>query len=106
MTPSTLSMAGELGYLVPYLILAVTGMLLVLAEAFFRGKDRSALMSLGVAGSIASAIASVVLYRQLGDGPALQVNGIQLFSGMLIADRTGYVLSALFAVTTAFAVMT
>lgn len=93
--------AADLGYLVPYLILAVAGMLLVLAEAFYRGKDRSALMSLAVAGSLASAIASVVLYRQVADGAR-----IPLLGEMLVADRTGYVLSALFAVTTAFAAMT
>ena len=92
--------AGHLGYLVPYLILAGTGMLLVLAEAFYRGKDRSALMSLAVAGSIASAIASIVLYRQLGEGVR-----IPLLYDMLFADRTGYVLSALFAVTTALAAL-
>src|SRR5215831_11102504 len=96
----TSKLASDLGYLVPYLILAVTGMLLVLAEAFYRGKDRSALMSLTVAGAFASAIASIVLYRQLGDGAR-----IPLLGEMLIADRTGYVLSALFAVTTAFAAM-
>ena len=61
----TSKLAQDLGYLVPYLILVITGMVLVLAEAFYRGKDRSGLMSLAVAGSIASAIASIVLYRQL-----------------------------------------
>ena len=40
---------GDLGYLVPYLILLVAGMLLVLAEAFYRGKDRTALVGLTVA---------------------------------------------------------
>ncbi|HMG53225.1 MAG TPA: proton-conducting transporter membrane subunit, partial [Kofleriaceae bacterium] len=91
---------SHLGFLAPYLILAITGMVLVLAEAFYRGKDRSALMSLAVAGSFASAIASVVLYRQLGDGAH-----VSLLGDMLVADRTGYVLSALFAVTTAFAAL-
>jgi NADH-quinone oxidoreductase subunit N len=90
----------ELGYLVPYLILAVTGMLLVLAEAFYRGEDRTALASLTAAGCFASAIASVVVYRQLGDGAK-----IPLLGEMLIADRTGYVLSALFAATTGMAAL-
>jgi len=98
----TSRLISDLGYLAPYLILAVTGMLLVLAEAFYRAKDRSALMSLTVAGAIASAIASVVLYRQLGDGnPTTR----SLLSDMLVADRTGYVLSALFAVITALAAL-
>jgi NADH-quinone oxidoreductase subunit N len=92
---------ADLGWLTPYLILAVTGMLLVLAESFFSsstpGKpaDHTALSSLAVAGALASALASVVLYRQLDDHPRA------LFGGMLIADRTGYVLAATFAVTTA-----
>ena len=38
--------AAHLGYLVPYLILAIVGLLLVLAEAFFKGKDRTALVGL------------------------------------------------------------
>jgi NADH-quinone oxidoreductase subunit N len=86
---------GDLGYIVPYLILAVAGMLLVLAEAFYKGKDRTALAGLAVAGSLVSAVASVVAYRQVGPIPK------PVFGTMLIADQTGYVLSALFGVTTA-----
>jgi len=91
----------DLAYLAPYLILAITGMLLVLAEAFYRGKDRAALVTLTVAGALASAVASVVLYRQVPEGAQ-----IMLLGEMLVADRTGYVLSALFAVTTALAALT
>ncbi len=86
----------DLGWLTPYLILAVAGMLLVLAEAFYKGEDRTALAGLAVAGSLASAIASVVLYRQLGTGESKQLMGT-----MLVADRLGYVLSATFSVITA-----
>ncbi len=88
--------APDLGYLVPYLILVAVGMLLVLAEAFYRGRDRTALVGLTVAGALAAAIASVILYRQLGEGQS-----VPLMGDMLVADRTGYVLSALFAVLTA-----
>jgi NADH-quinone oxidoreductase subunit N len=95
---------ADLGYLLPYLILAVTGMLLVLAEAFYRSEDRTALASLTAAGSFASAVASVVLYRQLA--PSGAGSTVSLLGDMLIADRTGYVLSALFAVTTGFAALT
>jgi NADH-quinone oxidoreductase subunit N len=98
----TSKLAQDLGYLVPYLILVITGMVLVLAEAFYRGKDRSGLMSLAVAGSIASAIASIVLYRQL---PEAGGKPLALLGDMLVADRTAYVLSALFAVTTALAAL-
>ena len=92
--------AGDLGYLVPYLILVLTGMMLVLAEAFFAGRERSTLANLTVAGAIAGAIASVVLYRQVPEGAR-----IGLMGDMLLADRTSYVLSALFCVTTAFAAL-
>jgi NADH-quinone oxidoreductase subunit N len=90
---------ADLGYLTPYLILAVSGMLLVLAEAFYKGKDRSALVTLTVAGAIAAAVASIVLYRQVGDGR------IPVLGEMLLADKTSYVLSALFSVVTAFAAL-
>ena len=87
---------ADLGWMVPFLILCVAGMLLVLAEAFFKGRDRSTLAGLAVAGSLAAAIASIVLYRELQPGEARMLMG-----GMLVADRTSYVLSALFAITTA-----
>jgi NADH-quinone oxidoreductase subunit N len=88
---------ADLGYCVPYLILILTGFVLVLAEAFASLDDRSSLANLTAAGAFASGIASVVLYRQLPDG-----GHVSLFSDMLIADRTSYVLSALFAFTTGF----
>ena len=72
-------------------------MLLVLAEAFYKGEDRTALVGLAVAGSLAAAIASIVLYRQLGAGRDAR----PLLGDMLVADALGYVLSALFAVITA-----
>ncbi len=87
---------SDLGWLAPFLILAVVGMLLVLAEAFFKGTDRTALVGLTVAGSLAAAIAAVVLYRQLPAG-----GSVALMGEMLVADRTGYVLTALFCVVTA-----
>jgi NADH-quinone oxidoreductase subunit N len=86
----------DLAYLTPYLILVVTGMVLVLAEAFYEGKERTALSSLAVAGSLAAFVASVVLYKQIGTASK------PLFTDMLVADRSSYVLSALFSMTTAF----
>jgi NADH-quinone oxidoreductase subunit N len=91
---------ADLGYCVPYLILIVVGMVLVLAEAFYKGKDRTALAGLAVAGALASSVASVILYRQMPDGARIDVLG-----GMLLADKTGYVLSALFGVITAMTAM-
>ncbi|HEU4610521.1 MAG TPA: NADH-quinone oxidoreductase subunit N [Kofleriaceae bacterium] len=86
----------DLGWLVPFLILAVTGMLLVLAEAFYKGQDRTALAGLSVAGSVAAAIAAIVLYRQLAPGESKQLLG-----SMIVADRLGYVLTAVFSVIAA-----
>ncbi len=96
---------GDLGWISPYLTLVVVGLLLVLAEAFYKGKDRTALVGLAVAGSLASAIASIVLYRQLGPGETHLVFGDGKGGAMLVADHLGYVLSALFAVTTALTAM-
>ena len=88
--------AADLGWALPFLILAVAGMVLVLAEAFYKGEDRTALVGLAVAGSLAAAIASIVLYRELGPNESKPV-----FGTMLVADRMGYVLSALFSILTA-----
>ena len=96
---------GDLGWISPYLILCVTGMLLVVAEAFFKGKDRTTLVGLAVAGSLASAIASIVLYRQLGAAETHPIFADGKGGAMLVGDRLGYVLSALFAITTALTAM-
>ncbi|MEZ4360271.1 MAG: NADH-quinone oxidoreductase subunit N [Kofleriaceae bacterium] len=87
---------GDLGYLVPYLILTIAGMLLVMAEAFYKGKDHATLSGLTVVGAAAAAVSAIILYRQLGAEESRD-----LLSGMLRADRTSYVLIALFAATTA-----
>jgi NADH-quinone oxidoreductase subunit N len=87
---------GDLGYILPYLILAVAGMLVVMAEAFFKGKDHSSLCGLTVVGATAAAVAAVVMYRQIGADERRVLLG-----GMLLVDRTSYVLTALFAATTA-----
>jgi NADH-quinone oxidoreductase subunit N len=89
---------APLGYLTPYLILVAVGMVLVLAEAFYTGKDRTALVGLAVGGSLASLIASVVLYRHV-------TGEVSLLSGMLLADKQAYVLSGLFAAITALAAL-
>lgn len=92
---------ADLGWIAPYLILVVAGIMLVTAEAFYRGRDRTLLANLAVAGSVASAIASVVLYRELGPDETRLIFADGKGGAMLIADRLGYVLSALFALTTA-----
>jgi NADH-quinone oxidoreductase subunit N len=92
--------AIDLAYASPLIILVVTGMLLVLAEAFYRGRDRSGLMGLAVAGSLAALVAAVVLYRHLEPGQS-----VPLFGDMLVADRVGFALTGLFAVICALVAM-
>jgi NADH:ubiquinone oxidoreductase subunit 2 (subunit N) len=92
--------SGDLLYIAPFLVLALSGILLVLAEAFFVGRDRSSLAALAVAGAIASTVTSIALYRHMGPTQAKL-----LFSEMLVADRTGYVLSGLFGVVAALAAL-
>ena len=92
--------SGDLLYIAPFLVLAMSGILLVLAEAFYSGRDRTALAALTVAGALAATVTSVALYRHMG---ATQTR--LLFNEMLIADRTGYVLTALFGVVAALAAL-
>ena len=92
---------ADLGWISPYLILAAAGMLLVLAEAFYKGTDRTALVGLAVAGSLAATIASIVLYRQLEPGQVHPIFTDAKGGAMLVGDRLGYVLTAVFSLTTA-----
>ena len=92
---------ADLGWISPYLILAGVGMVLVLAEAFYKGKDRTALAGLAVAGSLAAAVASIVLYRQLGPNETHYVFLDPKGGAMLVGDHLAYVLTALFSLTTA-----
>ena len=85
--------AADLGWISPFLILAITGMLLVLAEAFFKGRDHTTLVGLSVAGSVAAAIAAIILYRQLGPNEMHPIFGDAKSGAMLVGDRFGYVLT-------------
>ncbi len=91
---------GDALYIAPILILALAGLLLVLAEAFYTGKDRTALAGLAVAGGVAAAVASIALYRHMDPGTHRY-----LYGEMLVADRTGYALSALLSVVIALAAL-
>src|SRR5689334_24283420 len=92
--------SGDLLYIAPFLVLAVSGILLVLAEAFFTGRDRTTLAALTVAGALAGTITSIALYRHIGANTSKL-----LFNEMLIADRTAYVLTGLFGVVAALAAL-
>lgn len=87
---------NELIYQIPLFILILTGLLLVLGEAFSRGKHGSRLMGLAVAGSVAAALAGIFFYRLLAPGEERQ-----LMSGMLVADRFGYLFIVLISFATA-----
>ena len=86
-------------YQAPLLVLVLTGLILILAEAFTRGVRRDFLMSLSVLGCLGAMAASAVLYRAVGDA------SVDLFGGMLVVDRLSYVMSGLFAGATAISAM-
>jgi NADH-quinone oxidoreductase subunit N len=87
---------SDLIYMAPMLILMGAGILLVLAEAFFQGRERSTLATITVAGGVAAAVVAVVIYRGMPAGETKP-----LMSGMLVADRMGMALTALFSATIA-----
>ncbi len=87
-------------YLGPLLVLLVFGLLLVLGEAFATKKQRGFLMQLTVMGCVMTIIACVVTWRALEPGQS-----VSMFSGMLVADRMGMFLIALFSGTTALIAM-
>lgn len=83
-------------YVGPLGVLAVVGLLLVLAEAFARGKQRQFLMQMTVAGCLLAMFTAIATWRALAPGQS-----VSSFSGMLVADRMGMFLIALFSGTTA-----
>jgi NADH-quinone oxidoreductase subunit N len=85
---------ADLAYITPFLILAVVGMLLVLAEAFALGPEPGTNTGIAVVGGALSLVACYVLYGQLEPGASRPLLG-----GMLVADRLGYVLTGLFSAT-------
>ncbi|MCG8425070.1 MAG: NADH-quinone oxidoreductase subunit N [Proteobacteria bacterium] len=88
--------AFDLMYIIPLLVLAVTGLLLVLAESFFKGRQRNHLMGLAVAGAIAAAVTAMILFRYTPDDEQGR-----LVLGMLKADRFAYFFTVLISFATA-----
>jgi len=86
---------NDILYLAPLAILTLVGLLLILAEAFAIGKGRSFLMQFTVAGCAMALVAAVYTWRALAPGQS-----VTAFSGMLVADRLGMFLIALFSGTT------
>ncbi len=91
--------AADILYQAPLLVLVATGLILILAEAFTRGGRRDFLMKLAVVGCAGAFAAAVALYRSIGD------ESVDLFGGMLVADRLAYVLTGLFSAATAISAM-
>ncbi len=85
----------DLAWQAPILILAITGMFLVLAESFASGTSRKFMMKLAVAGCVIAALVAVLAWRKLGGQPR------SLMGGMLIADSFGMFMIILFSVITA-----
>jgi NADH-quinone oxidoreductase subunit N len=79
-------------FMAPMLVLAVAGMILVLAEAFSRGRGRDFLMKLTVVGSVAAAVTAIYVFKAIGE------HGEQtMMSGMLVADRFSMFFAVLFS---------
>lgn len=92
---------ADLVYLMPMITLVITGLVLILAEAFLKDrKNHTALMGLATAGAVGAGLVAIMVYRHLGDGETRS-----LMSGMLLADKTTMLLVAMFSFTTAAAAM-
>lgn len=87
---------SDLGYVAPLLLAVVMGIVLILAEAAFKGKNHASLMGLTVGSALVVGLSSIALYRHVGD--AKQV----LFGGMLVADKLAYLFSAIAAFAVGF----
>ncbi len=85
----------DLAWQAPILILAATGLFLVVAESFASGTSRKFMMNLAVAGCVIAAVVAVLAWRKLGGQPR------SLMGGMLVADTFGMFMIILFSVITA-----
>jgi len=100
--------ASDFLHQAPLLILVLTGLLLILAEAFTKGRQRSFLMRLAVAGCALAAIAAIWEYKAVEGGTrqlmaTAHVKGT--WYGMLVPDRFSCFFIVLFPVMTAFTAM-
>jgi NADH-quinone oxidoreductase subunit N len=77
----------DLLYQAPLLALVVGGLLVVLLDAFARSGSRRWLMWASVAFTAISLVTAIGVWRSLDGGPRL------MFSGMLVADRFGMLLT-------------
>ena len=96
MNPVNAIRPSDLLYMAPLTVLAVAALLLIVVEAFIRGRQRSWLMPLTVTGCAAAALAAVSIYGGLaGSQP------VSIFGGMLVADQPSMFLTVLMCAGTA-----
>lgn len=72
---------ADLLYMAPLTVLSVAALLLIVVEAFIRGRQRSWLMPLTITGCAAAALAAVSIYGALEGAQS-----VSIFGGMLVAD--------------------
>jgi len=100
--------ASDFLHQVPLLVFVVTGLVLIVAEAFAKGRQRGFLMQLVVAGCAVAAITAIWEYKAL-EGGAHQIMATASYKGtwygMLVADRFGCFFIVLFSAVTAFTAM-
>jgi len=87
---------ADIAPLAPLFLFALSGMLLVLAEAFTRGRDRTFLMKMTVAACAIVGLSAVFMWRKLEGGTTVA------FGGMLIVDRMACLAAILFSAAIAF----
>lgn len=88
--------AADFLFMAPLTVLSVAALLLIVAESFAGGRERSWLVPLTITACIAAALAAVVVYRSVA-----QSSQVSMFGGMLIADRASMFLSIVICAGTA-----
>jgi NADH-quinone oxidoreductase subunit N len=87
-------------YMAPLTVLTLVALLLIVVEAFTRGRPRSFLMPLTVIGCLGALLAAIVVFRSLEPGATMS-----MFDGMLIADRSSMFITMLLCAGTAFSAL-
>jgi NADH-quinone oxidoreductase subunit N len=87
----------DLLYMAPLTVLTVGALLLIVVEAFIRGRNRSWLMPLTITACVSAALAASFIYSALSSAEQ-----VPMFGGMLVADRSSMFLTVLMCAGTAF----
>ncbi len=97
--------ASDFLHQVPLLVLVVTGLILIVAEAFTSGRRRGFLAHLAVAGCLVAAVTAILEYKAVAGGTRQLMATASLHGkwyGMLVADRFSSFFIVLFSGITAF----